>query len=239
MASNSHFVVQSPHPIHLLGSTTVAPHPRHLEASVLSCSSVNISRKSLYVDAASPDFLPGLCLFALSYSSMSRLFLSSSMKCLKSLASVRLWPLCTNLWIDTQPSFPAAIASIANLGPVYTSPPTKISGSAVWYVTGSAFAVPFLLSSTFVPAKRFPQIICCPIERRTLSHSIVIVSFSSYTGANLFSALNTEVHFLRTTALTLPFSVIISFGPQPLLMLIFSSNASSIHTFFASFAYFL
>ena len=67
----------------------MAPHPRHLEASVLSCSSVNISRKSLYVDAASPDFLPGLCLFALSYS------------------------------------------SIANLGPVYTSPPTKISGSAV------------------------------------------------------------------------------------------------------------
>ena len=155
------------------------------------------------------------------------------MKCLKSLASVRLWPLCTNLWIDTQPSFPAAIASIANLGPVYTSPPTKISGSAVWYGTGSAFAVPLLFSATLVPANRLPQIICCPSERRTLSHSIVIVSFSSYTGANLFSALNTEVHFLRTTALTLPFSVIISFGPQPLLMLIFSSNASSISSFAA------
>ena len=28
--------------------------------------------------------------------------------------------------------FPAAIASMANFGPVKTSPPTKISGSAVW-----------------------------------------------------------------------------------------------------------
>ena len=40
-------------------------------------------------------------------------------------------PLCTKRWMDTQPCFPAAIASMANFGPVKTSPPTKISGSAV------------------------------------------------------------------------------------------------------------
>ena len=64
---------------------------------------------------------------------------------------------CTKRWIVIAPSLPAAIASIANLGPVYTSPPTKMSGSDVWYVSESATALPALSSSTFVPANKSPQ----------------------------------------------------------------------------------
>ena len=44
---------------------------------------------------------------------------------------VRDVPGCTKRWMEIAPSLPAAIASIANLGPVYTSPPTKMSGCAV------------------------------------------------------------------------------------------------------------
>ena len=40
----------------------------------------------------------------------------------------RLCPSCTKRWMDSAPSRPAAIASMANLGPVSASPPTKMSG---------------------------------------------------------------------------------------------------------------
>ena len=39
IASNSHCTVHRPHPIHLFGSTTDAPHPKQRAASVLICSS--------------------------------------------------------------------------------------------------------------------------------------------------------------------------------------------------------
>ena len=57
---------------------------------------------------------------------------------------------CTYLWIDIAASLPAAIASIANLGPVYTSPPINTSGSVVWYVSLSALTLTPSIS-TFVP----------------------------------------------------------------------------------------
>ena len=47
MASNLHLVVQIPHPIHLFGSTTVTPQPRHLAVSVFTCSSEKIPEGSL------------------------------------------------------------------------------------------------------------------------------------------------------------------------------------------------
>ena len=54
---------QEPHPIHLLGSTTLVPHPRQRFASVCTCSDVNVERKSLNVSVARPCLVPGICLF--------------------------------------------------------------------------------------------------------------------------------------------------------------------------------
>ena len=82
--------------------------------------------------------------------------------------------------MESSTILPAAIASIANRGPVYTSPPTKISGSAVCNVTGSALAVLLRLSSTFVPSKSFPHSIDCPMDSNTFLHGTVMVSFSTY-----------------------------------------------------------
>ena len=46
MASKAHLVVQTPQPIHLLGSTTLAPQPRQRAVSALTCSSVKAMRSS-------------------------------------------------------------------------------------------------------------------------------------------------------------------------------------------------
>ena len=73
---------------------------------------------------------------------------------------------CTYLWIDIAASLPAAIASIANLGPVYTSPPINTSGSVVWYVSLSALTLTPSIS-TFVPFNKSPQIVVCPILKNT------------------------------------------------------------------------
>ena len=66
---------------------------------------------------------------------------------------------CTYLWIDIAASLPAAIASIANLGPVYTSPPINTSGSVVWYVSLSALTLTPSIS-TFVPFNKFAPDCC-------------------------------------------------------------------------------
>ena len=61
IASNSHFVVQIPQPIHLFWSTTEAPHPRQRAVSALTCSSVNTSfasRKECFVSMES--LCPGI-----------------------------------------------------------------------------------------------------------------------------------------------------------------------------------
>lgn len=63
IASNSHLVVHRPHPIHLLGSTTLVPHPRQRFASICTCSGVNVERKSLNVSVARPCLVPGIYLF--------------------------------------------------------------------------------------------------------------------------------------------------------------------------------
>ena len=49
IASNSQRVVHRPQPMQRLRSTTVAPQPRHREASVLICSSVKGRRRSAKV----------------------------------------------------------------------------------------------------------------------------------------------------------------------------------------------
>ena len=134
---------------------------------------------------------------------------------------------CTYLWIDIAASLPAAIASIANLGPVYTSPPINTSGSVVWYVSLSALTLTPSIS-TFVPFNKSPQIVVWPILKNTWLHLTVLVSFSSYWGLNLPSASLTDVHLLRTIPVTFPFSVRISLGPQPQSSLTPSSTASSI-----------
>ena len=51
IASNTHFVVHTPQPIHLFGSTTEAPQERHLEVSFLTCSSVKVKDRSRNVAA--------------------------------------------------------------------------------------------------------------------------------------------------------------------------------------------
>ena len=61
IASNSHFVVQIPQPIHLFWSTTEAPHPRQRAVSAFTCSSVNTSfasRKECFVSMES--LCPGI-----------------------------------------------------------------------------------------------------------------------------------------------------------------------------------
>ena len=107
------------------------------------------------------------------------------------------------------------------------SPPTKMSSTVVWYVTGSAIgAGP--LNSTASSLRRSPQTVPCPTERITLLQGIVIVSLSSYNGSKRPSAFLTCVHFLNTIPVTFPFSVSISFGPQPPWNFIPSDSASSI-----------
>ena len=56
-----------PQPIHLLGSTTEAPQPKHLAVSALTCSSVNVSLASLNDFLWSNELsVPGICLEELS-----------------------------------------------------------------------------------------------------------------------------------------------------------------------------
>jgi len=54
MASNAHFVVQTPQPMHLFGSTMLAPQLRQRAVSFLICSSVNATRSSLNVLRSAP-----------------------------------------------------------------------------------------------------------------------------------------------------------------------------------------
>lgn len=56
-------------------------------------------------------------------------------------------PGCTKRWMDMAACLPAAIASMANLGPVWQSPPVKTSGCPLWKVNSSARSVPLGLNS--------------------------------------------------------------------------------------------
>ena len=110
---------------------------------------------------------PAFCLGILSYPPSSKLFLSNSWYSLLSLPFTKLCPGWTNLWIEIAPCLPAAIASIANLGPVYASPPTNISSWAVWYVNGSALTVLLGFNSTLLPFNILPQSIAWPTDINT------------------------------------------------------------------------
>ena len=66
----------------------------------------------------------------------------------------------------------------------------------------------------------------CPMDNNTWSQGTVNNSSSSYFGENRLFSSRTEIHFLNTTAVTLPFSVRISFGPQELFTTMPSSSAS-------------
>ena len=66
IASNTHFVVQIPHPMHLFGSTTEAPQLRQREVSAFTCSSVSVCDKSRNERACASSAFSGLCLSVLS-----------------------------------------------------------------------------------------------------------------------------------------------------------------------------
>ena len=65
---------------------------------------------------------------------------------------------------------------------------------------------------------------------RTLEHLTVMVSFSSYFGANLPSASRTLTQRMNSTPVTLPFLPIMRFGPQQLFM----TTPSAMPAFFSS-----
>ncbi len=120
------------------------------------------------------------------------------------------------------------MASIANLGPVNTSPPANTSGSPVCRVKESAFTVLFGFNSILLSSSNLPQSIPWPTEIRTWFAFTILVISSSNIGLNFPLSSKTERHFLNSMPITFPFSSRIRFGPQELLTSILSDNASSI-----------
>ena len=157
IASNSHFVVQTPQPMHLFGSTTLRPQLRQREASVRICSAVKVTRSSCMVLTLSGSiavFVRG----GLRRLSVGRATadLSSSLNSRRLRCMVRDCPSFTKRWMDTAPSRPVAMASMVYIGPVAQSPPTKMFGSAVWKVTLScSMSAPSAVSAE-EPASRAP-----------------------------------------------------------------------------------
>lgn len=81
MASNAHFVVQTLQPMHLFGSTTLAPQPRRRAVSILTRSSVSVRCASRKKRCASmPASSAAGWRGARSYSPSARFDLSSSWK---------------------------------------------------------------------------------------------------------------------------------------------------------------
>ena len=79
------------------------------------------------------------------------------------------WPGWTYRWMEIAPSFPAAIASMANFGPVTTSPPANTSASLVWKLGRDTVTVPFAPVSTEMPFNS----ISCPTAEMTAETFIV------------------------------------------------------------------
>ena len=77
------------------------------------------------------------------------------------------------------------MASMTNLGPVMTSPPTKTSGWAVWKVVLSAMATPPRPVSTLEPSSRPPHSTLWPMAEMTVSALSVSNSPSTGTGLRL------------------------------------------------------